>query len=231
MNLSSLLSDFASQAQNGAGLKKVGSAIPGGLAGGAVAGGVVAALLGSKSVRKTATKAAKYGGTALLGGMAFKAYQSWQQSKAQQHVDHPKDSEFSEGSPLGMGQRAALGQGTESIDHFQIALIKAMIAAARADGSIDSDEQNKISKAIENLNLESSERALLLELFIKPIGIDDIICDLETLEQKAEIYLASCLVIELDHQSEFVYLSNLARALDLPHGLEQQLREQAIGVH
>jgi len=35
--------------------------------------------------------------------------------------------------------------------------------------------------------LEPAERALLLELFIKPIEVDDIICDLETLEQKAEI--------------------------------------------
>ena len=229
MNISSILSDFANQA-NGGGLKKVTNAIPGGLAGGAVAGGIVAALLGSKSVRKTATKAAKYGGTALLGGMAFKAYQSWQQNKSQAS-DQTSSADVGRELRSDHRQANSLSQASEPADHLQIALIKAMIAAARADGSIDSDEQAKISKAIENLNLEPAERALLLELFIKPIEVDDIICDLETLEQKAEIYLASCLVIELDHQSEYVYLSNLARALDLPQGLEQQLREQAVGVH
>ena len=44
---------------------------------------------------------------------------------------------------------------------------------------------------------------------------------------KAEIYLASCLVITLDHPAERAHLDNLAMALQLPAELAQQLEQQA----
>ena len=48
-----------------------------------------------------------------------------------------------------------------------------------------------------------------------------------TIEQKSEIYLASCLVIEPDHPSEMAFLDQLEAALDLPDGLAPQLQWQA----
>ena len=93
MNLQSLLNQFlgansnATSADNipqGAGdtLNKISENIPGGLVGGAAAGGLMALLIGNKSARKMAKTVAGYGGAAVLGGLAYKAYQNWQQNNS-----------------------------------------------------------------------------------------------------------------------------------------------------
>ena len=58
-------------------LGQLGNMLPRGLAGGAMTGGVMALLLGNKSARKFAGTAATFGGAALLGGLAYKAYKNW----------------------------------------------------------------------------------------------------------------------------------------------------------
>ncbi|MCG8669042.1 MAG: tellurite resistance TerB family protein [Pseudomonadales bacterium] len=247
MNFSKLLNDLAgtvSGQTNGApsatnSVRSISDKIPGGLAGGAVAGGLVAMLVGSKSARKTAGKAATYGGAAVLGGLAYKAYKGWQQNEAQvantQQVNYQ-----AAGGPVYIPDHNPQPQShsfeQEALEHmngaqpeksYQIVLIKAMIASARADGHIDGDEQNRISDAIGRMNLDHQTRGDLLDLFLQPIQLHDVINSLESMEQKAEVYLASCLAIDLDHQAEYAHLSRLAKALELPPGLEQQLRAQA----
>ncbi len=57
----------------------------GGLSGdfmkGAGAAGIAGILLSSKSGRKLAGSAVKYGGIAVLGGLAYSAYKNWQDQK------------------------------------------------------------------------------------------------------------------------------------------------------
>src|SRR5690349_21889933 len=55
-----------------------------GLAGGAVAGGLASILMGSKGGKKLAKGALEIGGAAVLGGLAYKAYQTWQANKGVQ---------------------------------------------------------------------------------------------------------------------------------------------------
>ncbi len=121
----------------------------------------------------------------------------------------------------------AHANGEEPSADFQMSLVKAMIASARADGSIDLEEQTKITQAINNLHTDNNIRAEVLELFIQPIEFKDFINADQAPEQRAELYLASCLAIDLDHEAEYAYLSNLSRALELPAGLEYELRKQA----
>jgi predicted lipid-binding transport protein (Tim44 family) len=56
----------------------VGTGIAGGLAGG-LAGGVLANALSGKKARKVAGSALQLGGLALVGGLAYKAWQNYQQ--------------------------------------------------------------------------------------------------------------------------------------------------------
>ena len=80
MNFSNLLKEVTGEVQGNSGAGKsfkasggkssFASGLPGGLAGGVVAGGLVGLLAGNKSARKTAGTAAKYGGAAVLGGLA-----------------------------------------------------------------------------------------------------------------------------------------------------------------
>ena len=201
-------------------LNNLSSSIPGGLAGGAAAGGIMALLVSSKSARKIAGTAATYGGAALLGGLAYKAFKNWQLNNNQQVASHTGAQH------LITKDDNAFNNGTLS-NEFQLTLIKAMIAAAKADGHIDEVEQQRIIKAVEQMDLSMENKGILFELLQKPISIDELVRGAMNIEQRTELFLASCLVINPDHPSEQSYLDQLAIALQLPKDLARQLKWQA----
>jgi hypothetical protein len=107
----------------------VGSGVAGGLAGGLAGGSLTGLLSGKKGkkARKLAGSAAKLGGVALVGGLAYKAWQSYQQGR------QPEAPAAIEPPPSGSAFLPAAGdvQGDMSLG---LLLARAMIAAAKADG-------------------------------------------------------------------------------------------------
>lgn len=205
-------------------LSNMTSQIPGGVAGGVAAGGIMALLMGNKSARKVAGKAASYGGAALLGGLAFKAYQNWQQN----NQDSTPENTISQQSINDQNfHQQAVTQQSPQQDPPELLLIKAMIASAKADGHIDAQEQAKIFQAVEKTTLSAAEKGVIFEYLQRDIPIFELTSGVVSMELKAEIYLASCLVITPDHPAERSHLDNLAMALQLPSGLPQQLEQQA----
>jgi len=191
--------------------KSSSSGFPGGLAGGLAAGGVVSLLMGSKKARKYAGKAATIGGAAMLGGAAFKLYKNWQQNNAQQ-------TPISEPMPNTMA--------SSSTDDYQLTLIKAMIAAAKADGHIDQDEQSKIFDAVETMALPADQKGLIFDMLNKPVTVMDIARGLSNDEQKTEVYMVSCMVGDIDHPAERKHLDELAMVLSLPDDLKRNIEAQ-----
>jgi uncharacterized membrane protein YebE (DUF533 family) len=245
MNMQNLLSQFAGAnqgsqtfTQQGASLAdaaggkgiatslgSLASNIPGGLAGGAAAGGVMALLMGSKSARKIAKKTATYGGAAVLGGLAYSAFKNWKANNTQ-GVESTAAA-YSEPQKISYQQQAS-SPGNEGLSgQFQLTLIKAMIAAAKADGHIDAEEQQRIFSAVEQTNLNHEMKSLVFDLLRQPIFIEELAHSAITIEQKAEVYLASCLAINPDHPSEELHLGKLAAALNLPPGLPEELKRHA----
>lgn len=196
-----------------------GSQMPGGLAAGAAAGGIMALLLSNKSARKVAGKAAKYGGAAVLGTMAYKAYQNWQQG------DNSAGVQTGEMPPVALDSSAFTQEETLS-GEFQLRLVKAMITAAKADGHIDEVEQQRIFKAVENMRMSNDMKAMLFDLMRNPVSVEELAHGVQTIEQKSELYLASCMAIDPDHPAELAHLDKLAHSLQLPDGLAQQLQRQ-----
>lgn len=219
MNLQTIMNQFSESANTnntnnpgiGDKLGQLGNMLPRGLAGGAMAGGVMALLLGNKSARKFAGTAATYGGAALLGGLAYKAYKNWQYGKLDQSpIDENSFSSAEIMSP-----------------DYQLTLIKAMVAAAKADGHIDETEQQRIFDAINKMDLSTELKVLMFDLLSKPITVSEIALGAVNLEQKAELYLVSCMVIDPDHPAERAHLAELVEVLNLPDGLVEQLHTQA----
>ena len=202
-------------------LTKLGGKLPGGLAGGAAAGGIMALLMSNKDARKFVGKAATYGGTALLGGLAYKAYSRWQ---------HDRGNRETELSGTGFTMEGYLERtppvGTP-VDGFQLQLIKSMIASAQADGQIDGTERQRIFSAVQEMELSSEVKAAIFDLLHQTITLEEVTRGVYTLEQKSEIYLAALMVIDPDHVSEREHLRKLAFALDLPEGLPDHLNWQA----
>ena len=115
-------------------LGRIKNSLPGGLVGGAAAGSIITLLMNNKSSRKFAGTAAKYGGAAVLGGLAFKAYKTWQLN------NYDQQSATDRFNKAGTDDNKPYASHDVAPD-YELKLIKAMIASAKADGHIDSDEQ------------------------------------------------------------------------------------------
>jgi len=202
-------------------LGKLASHIPGGLAGGAAAGGIMALLMGNKSARKIAGKVAGYGGAAMLGGLAYKAYQNWQNND-------PGVSSSSNLAAVGAASNQSAIPPPESQQPVsELTLIKAMIGAAKSDGHIDAEEQQRIFEAVDQMGLSVDMKGKVFDYLRQPVSVQELAAEAHTMEHKSELYLASCMVISLDHPAERDHLDRLAAALKLPGGLSNQLELQA----
>ena len=177
---------------------------------GAAAGGLLALLIGTKSGRKVLSPAVKLGSLAALGGLGYKVFTEWQKSQG---------LEVS-------GQPIANLTGPEANDR-SMAIIKAMIGAAKADGTIDQAEQAIIVDQINSSDLEKPAADILLSELQKPLDVEAIAAGADSPESAVEIYLASLLLTDKSNAQEQSYLSKLSEALKLDSKLVADLESQA----
>ncbi len=162
------------------------------------AAGALALLLGSRSGRKLAV----LGGLAGLGTLAYKAYE--------------KNGGKMPGS---LDEAIGLLKGPKAEFRAQ-ALIAAMVAAAKADGSVDEAEMAFI-KAHKNVDADGLKAALNTAPDAKAIA------KLADSPQAArEIYAVSCRVATDDNPLERAYLDSLAMALDLDPELAARIETE-----
>ena len=197
-----------------------------GAGGGALAGGLAAILLGTKTGRKLGGEALKLGGMAAVGALAYKAYRDWQAGKqpalagsqqpAQQApvpmLPAPSGTPFNPSTP---NEQQALARH----------LLRAMIAAAKADGHVDAQEQARIFAEMDKLPLAADDKAFVMDELRAKLDIDAVAGEASTPEEAAEIYAASLLAIDVDNAAERGYLSMLAARLKLDDALIAHLQQ------
>ncbi len=207
---------------NGSAKQQLGSMGMGGFGGGAVAGGLLGLILGGKKTKKMAKGVIGYGGAAAAGALAYKAYQNWQQGKvaATAPVATPADLTQVDRNFLVETNSAADGQP------FQLALITAMIGAAKADGHIDAGEQKALFEQVEKLGLDAESKAFVFDALRQPADLAAIAASARGIEQATELYLVSRMAIDVDHPGERAYLQALGHRLNLPAELIAHLDHQ-----
>jgi uncharacterized membrane protein YebE (DUF533 family) len=200
-----------------------GSNMAGGLAGG-LAGGALAGLLTNKKGRKLAGKAVTVGGLALVGGLAYKAWQNSRQGGAQPAAaPQPAASAPVPVPPANSGFLPAPGD-TAAEAALGGLLLRAMISAAKADGQIDVSESQRILAEINRLELSPDEKAFLLEEYGRPLDLEGLVGAVDSPEHAAEVYAASVLILGVQPApSEQIYLDALARGLRLDAALVSQI--------
>jgi uncharacterized membrane protein YebE (DUF533 family) len=203
-------------AERGLGIPSSGpdrDAMLSGMGKGALAAGVLGLLLGSSKGRDLAGGALKVGGLAALGGIAYKAYRNWQASQADSGPADP-------GTPVNE-------LSDSQAEDRSLAILRAMFAAAKADGHVDAAERANIQAGLRELGLDpEAVRALEAEMD-GPVDPAAVARGADSPEAAAEIYLASRLVVEVDTWQEKAYLGELAEQLGLAPGLVEQLEAQA----
>lgn len=184
-----------------------------GAGGGALAAGTIGVLMGSKKARKMGGTALKYGGLAALGLVAYKAFSTWQQNSA----SAPQVSQ-----PRTVDRVPAL----EAEFHGK-AVLRAIIAAAKADGHIDDRERQLIDQSIAQLTSDQELQTWVDQELRKPMDPAEIATSATTPEIAAEMYLASLLMVDEENFMERAYLDELARQMNLDPSFKLELERQA----
>ncbi|ASY70510.1 tellurite resistance TerB family protein [Sinorhizobium fredii] len=176
-------------------------------------GAIAAVLLGTKSGRNLAGNAAVLGGLAAIAGLGYQAYKNYQAGQAPQPAS-PAPMELP-APPADSGFAAPEALSND----FALVLVRAMIAAARADGHIDETERRRIMDKLSVSGLSADATAFLEGELANPIDLDAIVAAGKTEEERVEIYTASRLAIEPDGRAERGYLDLLAGRLGLADAL------------
>lgn len=183
----------------------------GGAGGGALAAGAMGLLLGNKKARKFGGKALTYGGLAALGVIAYKAYGNWQAQQAS--------------APQGEPQTIDRLPAAQVEQHSQ-AILKALVAAAKADGHVDERERALIEGEFTKLDSDRELQQWLHAELNKPLDPTDVARAASTPEMAAEMYIASVMLVDEENFMEKAYLDELARQLKLEPGLKVELERQ-----
>jgi uncharacterized membrane protein YebE (DUF533 family) len=192
---------FAGKAQDFLRNKQVGSlsgAQVGGI--GAIAGALLGGGLGG---------AARGGAMAVLGTLALTALRNAQAAR----TGAPADATPVESADI----EAMAGPDSERL------MLVAMISAAKADGTIDRDEMQKIVGKLGDVTPE--ERQFVLEEMAAPVDVGALARQVAGKAQAAQVYAASLLAIDSDTAEEKAYLHDLATALALDDATVAQLHQ------
>ena len=180
-------------------------------------GAAVAGLLSMFLKKGKGQRIAHAGSMAALGALAYAAYQKYQQNQS------AGTESAAAAAPLALPETAfAANNDSENAGRV---ILRTMIAAAAADGSIDEAEQSLIlqegSEDAETRQWLAAEAACPAQPaeIAREIGGDTALA--------AEAYLAARLVCADLSRKEIVFLSQLSQALQLDDKLVDSLEKQA----
>ena len=108
-----------------------------------------------------------------------------------------------------------LGLATDEEQARAMLLVRAMIAAAKADGEVDPDERARIVARLKSVGAEDNALRFVEEELAKPVDLYSITAEVRDAATAAEVYAASLAAIQTDTEAERKYLDNLALRLGL----------------
>jgi uncharacterized membrane protein YebE (DUF533 family) len=213
-------------------------------AAGLLTGGVATSLLGGG--KDTVETVAKVGGLALLGTLAYKAFGNYQQQKSAggnvsvvDAVKHSASGMATQAGGIISGLLAGNQPPSASLHaptaapanaELPLAIIRAMIAAAKADGHMDVAETQKIMGQLESAGVGAQEKALLMQEMANTQDVNSIAAAAKTPQEAAQIYLAALLVCDSQCVREQEYLASLAVALKLEPAFTASLQQELLAM-
>lgn len=199
-----------------------GSAVSGGQGGSSTGatsggqGGAAASSGGQASGRPGSSGAAGSSGGATTTGSATGG------SRAQPTGSTPSPSPFQ----LDMPQSSGFHPVSQTEDDALLYL-RAMVAAASADGQIDEAERSRIMKGLVSAGIDEESTRWLEREMTSPADVEELSAGVTTPEKAAQIYTAARLVVDPDTIQEREFLRRLAESLDLDDALRTQIDSTA----
>ncbi|HEX5080161.1 MAG TPA: tellurite resistance TerB family protein [Geminicoccaceae bacterium] len=208
-------------------------------------GGMLASGMGGRSRRGSAFASGssfgsfqKTAGLGALAYLAYKAYQEYQKNSpgtqsAETGKAAPGRASTDSGGPslgerlgslFGTGGEAEVEQQSAGLGDAQaMLLIRAMIAAANADGQITADERQRIMGKLDQAGSGPEERNVLEAELQNPRSVDQIVREVRDPATAEQVFLASRIAMNPDTGAEKAYLDFLAARLEIPADRLQEL--------
>jgi uncharacterized membrane protein YebE (DUF533 family) len=202
-----------SRGQSGGGLGSLLGSILGGTQSPQQSGGSLGDLLGGVLGSGSGSNTRGSGGGADLGSLIGAALSQFA-NKEQAAQTHTQPRSFEELSPE-MGHDEACEQAT--------LMIRAMVNAAKADGRVDKQEQEKILGKLGNVSQD--EIRFLRNELEKPLDVDGFVRSIPA-GAANQIYAMSLMAIDLDSNPEAQYLHQLAQGLNIAPQVANQIHTQ-----
>jgi uncharacterized membrane protein YebE (DUF533 family) len=187
---------------------------------GAIAGGLLGVLMGG---RGGLGGLARVGAAAAIGSVASRAYADWKAGK------DPLDSvKGTIGGAIGTLTGAPTdAPETDLTEDFATRLLRAVVAAAKADGHVTEAERARITSQMERLELEPGARAMIEAELAAPLDLQSVADLARTPEEASRIFATSLLLLDRASPQDAAYLQDLAGRMGLDPGLVAHLTTQA----
>lgn len=114
----------------------------------------------------------------------------------------------------------------QNTQELAIRLIQVMIAAAHADGTLDSAEEQAILERAGKTGLSQEERMFLLDELHKPKSIAELTAGIGDPSVAKTMYLLAANTVAIDTEAERNWLDQLAVALGISKAVQNFIEEQ-----
>ncbi|MGI9437807.1 MAG: tellurite resistance TerB family protein [Geminicoccaceae bacterium] len=156
---------------------------------------------------------------ALLGLTAYNALNNGQSIKDKMAKTRGQDL------PVGVRPPDNVEEA-ETLENTAILALRAMVAAAKADGQIDQRERERILSKMKDAGADEQMRSFVAKEAAAPLDIDALVRDVPDQQTAAQVYAASLLAINVDSAAEREYLRTLSGKL----GLDDQVVASLHGI-
>lgn len=125
---------------------------------------------------------------------------------------------------------AAIKSGYGSIrgtaDQHAARVLRAIVFAAKSDGHLDDQEQEKIVARLQEMEIGREGAALLETAMAEPLDPELIANDVNEPNEALELYTISAAIVDSDKAMEMDYLDSLAAALNIPQDVRDQVDQR-----
>jgi uncharacterized membrane protein YebE (DUF533 family) len=190
-------------------------------------------MFGPRKTGKLAGNLVRLGGLAVIGGLAYRAFQGQQTKQA------PADAGQGASPAAESPSEQALTQGALSVPETSrfhpvsqteddaLLFLRTMVAAAAADGQIDQTERSRIIKGLTEAGIDPQASHWLETEMSSPADVEELAATINDPEKAAQVYAAARIAIDPDTIQEREFLNQLAEALDLGPDVRRQIDDTA----
>jgi len=194
--------------------------------------GLAGLVFGRRRKGRLSGNLVKLGGLAVIGGLAYRAYQKQQSggpggaSQEPSRIEPAGSEEAVAQAALTLPESSRFHPVSQTEDDALL-FLRTMVAAATCDGHIDQAERSRIAKGLTEAGIDPQASGWLEREMGSPADVEEIAASVNDPEKAAQVYAAARIAIDPDTIQEREFLHQLAEALDLDPATRGQIDETA----